>query len=91
MAPRNGRSGTMNAQRAPSRREVAAALHDASVRRAVLRFVRDRRMRSRFAKLGGTVEERVEKLRGPYYDPDATPYFLSAERVRSIVYGKGEQ
>ena len=77
----------------PTPREVRRALDDRAVRRAVWRAVRDDRLRAAFARLrsdGLTVEGAVERLRGPHADEHGRPYFLSDERVRAIVYRKGD-
>ena len=77
----------------PSAAEVEAALADRRVRRAVALVVRDRRMRAAFRRLrsgGATVDEAVRQLVGPYADADGRPYYLSEERVRSIVYAGDE-
>jgi hypothetical protein len=38
---------------------------------------------------GTSAADAIEALTGPYVDEQGTPYFLSEERVRSIVYRKG--
>lgn len=63
---------------------VAVALHLA---------LRDVSLRARFAALreeGRTVDEAVRALRGPHLDAEGRPYYLSEERVRTIVYQKGQ-
>jgi hypothetical protein len=68
------------------------ALRDRRVTRALLLACRDARLRAQFEALrasGLSVETAVEKLRGPHRDADGRPYYLSDERVRSIVYRKG--
>ncbi len=73
----------------PSAAEVKDALADRRVRRAVAVVVRDRRMRTAFRRLrsgGATVDDAVRQLVGPYADAEGRPYYLSEERVRSIVY-----
>ena len=73
----------------PSATEVEAALADRRVRRAVALVVRDCRMRTAFRRLrsaGTTVDDAVRQLVGPYADGDGRPYYLSEERVRSVVY-----
>ena len=73
----------------PSAVEVQDALSDQRVRRAVALVVRDRRMRAAFRRLrsgGATVDDAVRQLVGPYADAEGRPYYLSEERVRSVVY-----
>jgi hypothetical protein len=68
------------------------ALTDERVVRALHMACRDARLRSRFETLrasGLSVEAAVELLRGPHRDADGRPYYLSDERIRSIVYRKG--
>ncbi|WP_420455758.1 hypothetical protein [Rubrivirga sp.] len=46
-------------------------------------------MRTAFRRLrsgGATVDDAVRQLVGPYADAEGRPYYLSEERVRSIVY-----
>jgi len=80
--------------RPPDRPTVAAlgaALGDRRVARALNLALRDVHIRERFAELRGEglrVEEAVERLRGPHADHNNRPYYLSDERVRSIVYEK---
>jgi hypothetical protein len=71
---------------------LRAALRDQRVARALHLAWRDARLRARFEALrasGLSVETAVEQLRGPHRDADGRPYYLSDERVRSIVYRKG--
>lgn len=73
-------------------RLLQEALGDRRVARALHLALRDASLRARFAALredGRTVEEAVEELQGPHRDADGQPYYLSDERVRSIVYHKG--
>lgn len=72
--------------------ELGAALADRRVARALHYALRDARLKRRFASLrtdGLTVDEAVERLRGPHHDADGRPYYLSEERVRAVVYEKG--
>ena len=74
-----------------SRAEIASALVDPAVLRVVWRAARDVRMRQAFQTArrdGARVDEIVEVLCGPHVDVDGRTYFLSDERVRSIVYRK---
>ncbi len=78
----------------PASREVREALRHPRVRRALHVTVRDDRMRQRFAELRGAgqkVEDAVIALTGPYEDERGGRYFLSEERVRTIVYRKGQR
>ncbi len=71
---------------------VVEALADRRVRGALALALRDAGLRASFEALRGEgvpVAEAVERLRGPHADVDGRPYFLSEERVRSIVYRKG--
>lgn len=71
--------------------ELSRALADERVARALQVALRDVRLRRRFAELrrdGVRVEDAVEQLCGPHVDAEGRPYYLSAERVRSIVYRK---
>ena len=71
--------------------ELGAALSDRRVARALHFALRDARLRTRFEMLrnaGATVDEAVERLRGPHRDSHGQPYFLSEERVRGVVYRK---
>ena len=71
--------------------ELRLALSDERVARALHTALRDVRMRGRFERLrsqGLSVEAAVEELRGPHLDACGRPYYLSAERVRGIVYRK---
>ena len=71
--------------------ELGAALADRRVARALHFALRDTRMRRRFAALrdgGLSVDEAVERLRGPHRDASGRPYYLSEERVRAVVYRK---
>ncbi len=71
--------------------ELRLALADERVARALHTALRDVRVRARFEELraqGFSVEAAVEELRGPHLDACGRPYFLSAERVRGIVYRK---
>src|SRR5690606_39674479 len=71
--------------------ELRRALADERVARALHTARRDVRVRARFEELrarGLSVEVAVEELRGPHLDACGRPYFLSAERVRGIVYRK---
>lgn len=73
-------------------RELAEALADRRVARALHLALRDARLRARFRRLraeGCPVESAVEALRGPHEDEEGRPYYLSEERVRAIVYRKG--
>ena len=73
--------------------ELRLALSDERVARALHTALRDVRMRGRFERLrsqGLSVEAAVEELRGPHLDASGRPYYLSAERVRGIVYRKRE-
>lgn len=68
------------------------ALRDRRVTRALHLACRDARLRARFEALrdsGCSVEMAVAQLRRPHSDADGRPYYLSDERVRSIVYQKG--
>ena len=50
-------------------------------------------MRAAFRRLrsnGAMVDDAVRQLVGPYADAEGRPYYLSEERVRSIVYAGGE-
>lgn len=72
-------------------RLLQEALGDRRVARALHFSLRDASLRARFTALreeGRTVEEAVEELRGPHLDAEGRPYYLSDERVRSIVYRK---
>ncbi len=76
----------------PSAEELRAALDDARVADALHLALRDVQLKARFASLraeGLTVDVAVERLRGPHADASGRPYYLSAERVRSIMYQKG--
>lgn len=78
----------------PASREVREALRHPRVRRALHVTVRDERMRRRFSELragGLRVDDAVERLTGPYEDEAGQRYFLSEERVRTIVYRKGQR
>jgi hypothetical protein len=71
--------------------ELGEALADRRVARALHFALRDARLRKRFSALrddGLTVDEAVERLRGPHRDAEGRPYYLSEERVRAVVYGK---
>ena len=71
--------------------ELGAALADRRVARALHFALRDTRMRRRFTALrngGLSVDEAVERLRGPHRDASGRPYYLSEERVRAVVYRK---
>lgn len=71
--------------------ELRLALSDERVARALHTALRDVRMRGRFERLRAqklSVEAAVEALRGPHLDACGRPYYLSAERVRGIVYRK---
>ena len=73
--------------------ELRLALGDRRVTRALHLALRDVRLRVRFQRLraeGMTVEAAVEHLRGPHHDASGAPYYLSEERVRAVVYRKGE-
>ena len=70
---------------------LSEALRDHRIARALHLALRDVRLRTRFEALrasGHSVEAAVEALRGPHRDADGRPYYLSNERVRSIVYRK---
>jgi hypothetical protein len=78
----------------PASREVREALRHPRVRRALHVTVRDEQMRRRFAELRGgglRVDDAVASLTGPYEDEAGQRYFLSEERVRTIVYRKGQR
>ena len=78
----------------PASREVREALRHPRVRRALHVTVRDMEMRQRFAELragGQKVDDAVEVLTGPYEDEAGQRYYLSEERVRTIVYRKGQR
>ena len=78
----------------PSARELTDAMAHPRVRRALHVTVRDDRMRGRFAALrqdGLRVDDAVATLTGPYEDECGGRYFLSDERVRTIVYRKGQR
>jgi hypothetical protein len=78
----------------PASREVREALRHPRVVRALHVTVRDDRMRRRFAELrasGLRVDDAVESLTGPYEDEAGGRYYLSEERVRTIVYRKGQR
>lgn len=72
--------------------ELRAALADRRVARALHFALRDARLKRRFAALrqdgGLSVNDAVERLRGPHRDAEGRPYYLSEERVRAVVYGK---
>ena len=71
--------------------ELRLALADERVARTLHTALRDVRVRGRFEDLrarGLSVEAAVEELRGPHLDASGRPYYLSAERVRGIVYRK---
>lgn len=72
---------------------VVEALGDRRVQDALALALRDAGLRASFRALrerGVPVAEAVERLRGPHADADGRPYYLSEERVRSIVYQKGQ-
>ncbi|MDT0632861.1 hypothetical protein RQM47_00760 [Rubrivirga sp. S365] len=53
--------------------------------------LRDAELRRRFEMLrqsGQTVEASVAELLGPHEDDEGRPYYLSEERVRTVVYRK---
>ena len=78
-------------ERSASANELQQALGDARVARALHQALRDVRLVVRFQELRGqglSVEAAVDALRGPHTDADGQPYFLSAERVRGVVYRK---
>ena len=82
---------TREQSRDTSADELGAALADRRVVRALHYALRDTRLKKRFAVLreeGLTVNEAVEQLRGPHHDADGRPYYLSEERVRTVVYRK---
>lgn len=71
---------------------LSEALADSRVARALHLALRDAELRAEFEALrasGLKVEEAVGRLRGPHHDGDGRPYYLSEERVRSIMYRKG--
>jgi hypothetical protein len=71
--------------------ELQQALSDVRVTRAMHLALRDARIVAHFRELRGQgfkVESAIEKLRGPHVDADGQPYFLSDERIRTIVYQK---
>jgi hypothetical protein len=64
------------------------------VRRALHVTLRDDRLRERFVALrrdGLRVEDAVLVLTGPHEDERGAAYYLSEERVRAIVYQKGQR
>lgn len=73
--------------------ELHEALADARVARALHLALRDARLRRQFAELrdaGRAVDEAVAELTGPHVDDRGSRYYLSEERVRSIVYRKSD-
>lgn len=73
--------------------ELVEAAYDLRVQRALHLALRDNHMRARFAEWrqgGRDVAACVTALSGPYDMPGQGPYYLSVERVRAIVYRKGE-
>ena len=71
--------------------ELAEALEDVRVAKALRLALRDARLRAQFAELragGSSVVAAVEALRGPHEDDEGRPYYLSEERVRAVVYRK---
>jgi hypothetical protein len=71
--------------------EVVAALYEPRVQRALHLVLRDRAMTRAFDEarlLGLPLDDTIEVLRGPYVMPGSGVYYLSTERVRSIVYRK---
>ena len=75
----------------PSPFEIGRVQTDRAVARAVWRAVRDERMRVAFAErrlAGVRADEVIEALCGPHVDEVGRQYYLSDERVRSIVYRK---
>ena len=76
----------------PTALEVRDALREPRVQRALALALRDRWMRAGFGRLraaGASVSAAVSALTGPYADLEGRPYYLSEERVRAIVYRKG--
>lgn len=84
---------TLSTRFDPASPAVREALRHPRVRRALHVTVRDTEMRRRFAELRGMgqkVDDTVVALTGPYEDEAGQRYFLSEERVRTIVYRKGQ-
>lgn len=72
---------------------LRVALSDTRVATALHLALRDVQLRGRFDALreeGLTVAGAIEHLRGPHHDASGRPYYLSDERVRSIVYRKDQ-
>ena len=76
----------------PRVEDLRRALAEPRVIAALQQSLRDIGLRAAFRRLrseGEPVAAAVEALRGPHYDVEGRAYYLSTERVRSIVYDKG--
>lgn len=95
----HGREGSMSERRSEGSRlfvprveDLRLALGEPRVLAALQQSLRDIGLRAAFRRLrseGHAVAAVVEQLCGPHYDVAGRAYYLSAERVRSIVYNKG--
>jgi hypothetical protein len=92
-----GRSGAARERTAlairgvPHIDDLRRALEAPRVVAALHQTLRDLGLRGAFRRLRGeghSVSAAVNALRGPHHDVEGRPYFLSTERVRSIVYEK---
>ena len=78
-----------NGPSSPATSNLQAALADPRVVSALRLALRDGAIRERFETLRGaglSVDEAIAHLLGPYADDDGRPYYLSEERVRTVVY-----